>query len=405
MLRTIKYGVNAAVLAGLVAAPVIWARVDKSVHLVVDGHVRTVSTTADRVGQVLEAHGYKLDSHDLVAPAPNSSIADGGRIVLRQGRLLKLDVNGTTAQVWTTAPTVAEALRQLGYSAQDFVSVSRSRRLPLRATSLAIRTPSSVTVVHDGRQDKVQTTAPTVGDVLAEVGVTMNPLDRVSAAPGTAVSPNEVIRVQRVSSRQITRTETLPYGLTTHPTSHLTAGRTAVVTAGRKGKVRATYAVLYIDGKAVGQSRLSSQTLVAARAEVLDLGTKKVQASRHSSSRSSGNGGGGSSSEPSQPSPSPGSAKAIAKQLLAARGWGGANQYSCLVQMWNRESGWRVHANNGGSGAYGIPQALPGSKMASAGPNWQDDATTQIKWGLNYIAARYNTPCGAWSFWQAHNYY
>ena len=104
---------------------------------------------------------------------------------------------------------------------------------------------------------------------------------------------------------------------------------------------------------------------------------------------------------PNAPAPSPGSAKAIAKQLLAEHGWGD-DQYSCLVSMWNHESGWRVHASNGGSGAYGIPQALPGSKMASAGPDWQNNATTQIKWGLHYIESRYHDPCNAWATWQAH---
>jgi hypothetical protein len=106
---------------------------------------------------------------------------------------------------------------------------------------------------------------------------------------------------------------------------------------------------------------------------------------------------------PAAGTPDPGSAKAIAKQLLAAKGWG-ENQYNCLVSLWNKESGWNVYAANP-SGAYGIPQALPGNKMASAGPNWQTDAATQIKWGLGYIQARYNTPCGAWAQSEAHGYY
>ena len=72
--------------------------------------------------------------------------------------------------------------------------------------------------------------------------------------------------------------------------------------------------------------------------------------------------------------------------------------------MWSRESGWRVNAANP-SGAYGIPQALPGSKMASAGPNWQTNAHTQIKWGLGYIASRYNSPCEAWAIWQSQGWY
>ncbi len=80
------------------------------------------------------------------------------------------------------------------------------------------------------------------------------------------------------------------------------------------------------------------------------------------------------------------------------------SEMPCLKSMWMKESGWNVHAMNP-SGAYGIPQALPGSKMSSAGPNWQDDAATQIRWGLGYIQSRYQTPCGAWSFWQAHGYY
>jgi hypothetical protein len=101
--------------------------------------------------------------------------------------------------------------------------------------------------------------------------------------------------------------------------------------------------------------------------------------------------------------PDPGSAQAIALQLVTARGWG-ADQYNCLVSLWNKESGWRVNAYNP-SGAYGIPQALPGSKMASAGADWQTNPATQITWGLNYISGVYGTPCGAWGHSVAVNWY
>jgi hypothetical protein len=115
-------------------------------------------------------------------------------------------------------------------------------------------------------------------------------------------------------------------------------------------------------------------------------------------------GGGGGVPVVTAPVPSPGTAEAIAQQLLPSFGFDAKTQYPCLYQMWMRESGWRVTAANA-SGAYGIPQALPGSKMATAGPNWQTNATTQIKWGLGYIKGRYGTPCGAWSFWQANGWY
>lgn len=97
----------------------------------------------------------------------------------------------------------------------------------------------------------------------------------------------------------------------------------------------------------------------------------------------------------SSAAPDPGSAQAYAAQAVAARGWGN-DQFGCLVSLWNKESGWRVNANNASSGAYGIPQSLPGSKMASAGSDWATNAATQIEWGLGYISGRYGSPCGAW---------
>lgn len=102
--------------------------------------------------------------------------------------------------------------------------------------------------------------------------------------------------------------------------------------------------------------------------------------------------------------PDPGTAQAIARQMLADRGMGD-DQFDCLVSLWNRESHWNVYAGNPSTGAYGIPQALPGSKMASAGPDWADNPTTQITWGLGYISGRYGTPCGAWSHSQSSGWY
>jgi hypothetical protein len=104
------------------------------------------------------------------------------------------------------------------------------------------------------------------------------------------------------------------------------------------------------------------------------------------------------------PPPNPGTAQAIAYSLMPSFGFDPKTQFGCLNDIWTRESGWRYNAENA-SGAYGIPQALPGDKMASAGPDWQTDPRTQIEWGLGYIKSTYGTPCNAWAFWQAHDYY
>jgi hypothetical protein len=101
----------------------------------------------------------------------------------------------------------------------------------------------------------------------------------------------------------------------------------------------------------------------------------------------------------------PEGAKATARQMAASQyGWG-ADQFSCLESLWTKESGWNYQAYNSGSGATGIPQSLPGNKMASAGADWQTNATTQIAWGLGYIAGSYGTPCAAWGHSQATDWY
>jgi hypothetical protein len=91
--------------------------------------------------------------------------------------------------------------------------------------------------------------------------------------------------------------------------------------------------------------------------------------------------------------------KAIARQMVPA------DQFQCFSNIVDHESTWNYRAQNPSSGAYGLVQALPGSKMASAGDDWQTNPATQIKWGLNYMNSRYDSPCGAWAFWQANNWY
>jgi hypothetical protein len=234
----------------------------------------------------------------------------------------------------------------------------------------------------------VTTTDATVGAVLADLNIPLGPADRLTPAADTAPRAGQTVRIQRVSKKTVTKTVAIPYPTQRHSDATLSAGTTKIVTAGKNGKAQVTYSVVYLDGKVVGETRLRSVVVAKPAARVLKVGTKRAAKVVNT---------------PTAPAPDPGTAKAIAKQLLAARGWGD-DQYNCLVTLWNHESGWRVHAANG-SGAYGIPQALPGSKMGSAGPDWQNNATTQIKWGLGYISSRYSTPCGAWSSWQAHGWY
>ncbi|WP_432015748.1 transglycosylase SLT domain-containing protein [Streptomyces cucumeris] len=119
---------------------------------------------------------------------------------------------------------------------------------------------------------------------------------------------------------------------------------------------------------------------------------KKQEVASRSASRDAG-------SIPKQASYTIAETQSIARQMIPG------DQFQCFSNIVDHESGWNYKATNASSGAYGLVQALPGSKMASAGSDWQTNPATQIKWGLNYMNDRYGSPCGAWSFWQANNWY
>lgn len=125
----------------------------------------------------------------------------------------------------------------------------------------------------------------------------------------------------------------------------------------------------------------------------------------NSNSSNSGNSSGGGSSAGSRLwHPTVQQAQTYAAGAAAQRGWTG-NEWTCLVNLWIKESGWSWSAGNPKSGAYGIPQSLPGSKMAQFGANWKDDGAVQIDWGLYYIASTYGSPSAAWRHWQNYNWY
>jgi hypothetical protein len=147
----------------------------------------------------------------------------------------------------------------------------------------------------------------------------------------------------------------------------------------------------------------ASKTLTVA-AEPAKADPQQILQSQDSSTASSSQTTGGTGVTTTAPPADPTSAEATAQAMLASFGFS-SSQWPCLYDLWQRESGWNVYATNAASGAYGIPQSLPGDKMASAGADWASDATTQIRWGLGYIKSVYGTPCGAWSNEEAYGYY
>ncbi|GAA5089948.1 hypothetical protein GCM10025760_14750 [Microbacterium yannicii] len=201
---------------------------------------------------------------------------------------------------------------------------------------------------------------------------------------------------------QLQRAQALPAMYTTDFADTVTTLTASVSeqTQGLRGRLDAAVA-LKAQQEAEEKARKEAEAAAAAKAAEEAAAAKKSSSSSSSGSSAprpvyaTGGAVGGTS---------PADAQATARAMLGGYGWGD-DQFACLVPLWQKESGWNYQASNRSSGAYGIPQALPGSKMSSAGADWQTNPATQIAWGLGYIAGRYGTPCGAWGHSQSTGWY
>jgi hypothetical protein len=152
---------------------------------------------------------------------------------------------------------------------------------------------------------------------------------------------------------------------------------------------------------ALERDRLAAEARRAAARREARRQAAARRAAERAAARQAQQAAGSPASTPAAPSGSP---QQIAAAMLGSFGWS-SGEFGCLKSLWNAESGWNPSATNPISGAYGIPQALPGSKMASAGADWQTNPATQIKWGLGYIQQVYGSPCAAWSHEQSTGWY
>jgi len=260
-----------------------------------------------------------------------------------------------------------------------------------------------ITVTVDGEEIEINTRARTLADALAEAGIEVGFYDEVDHPLNGEPTDTSITRITESVE---TVEEEIPYKTKKNKTDSLTKGTERVETRGEVGQRTATKRVWRKEGEVIAEEVLAEAVGKEPVDEVVAIGTRpKPQPARGSSSSSSASSSSsGSSSSSSSSTPSSGSPRAIAQDMLSEYGWG-QDQWSCLNSLWQRESGWNPQARNPSSGAFGIPQALPGSKMASAGSDWQTNPATQIRWGLGYIKSRYGSPCGAWAKSQAVGWY
>ncbi|AWE43381.1 DUF348 domain-containing protein [Actinobaculum sp. 352] len=268
----------------------------------------------------------------------------------------------------------------------------------LSAPSTSKASDVTFTVHVDGGEREVTTSQPTLGGALAEANIAVDADDQVSQPLTDPVADGAEVTINRVETKTISEDEVDKYQSSEVEDATLASGSTEVESEGVDGVTSNTYEVTYIDGEEVNRTLILSVKKTERVDEVVRVGSGDTTAASSTDASAS-------SSSTSSASIAPaGEAQQIAYNMMSSYGWGDG-EFSCLVSLWNRESNWNVTASNPYSSAYGIPQALPGSKMASAGSDWQTNAATQIKWGLGYISGRYGTPCAAWSHSQSTGWY
>jgi len=198
-----------------------------------------------------------------------------------------------------------------------------------------------------------------------------------------AVAP-VVAKDGNVEVKTETAQNAIANGSIEQPDTSAKVGTRRVVQAGVPGVEMVSFTVTTINGVEVNRTPGLSVVVSAPTDEIVAVGALTI---------------------PAATDVQKGTNRALGQQMaLDQYGWTG-DEWACLDNLWARESGWSHTSGNKTSGAYGIPQALPGSKMAVYGADWESNPATQISWGLAYISGRYATPCGAWGHFTAHNWY
>ena len=352
-----------------------------------DGGVdRVILTRATNLSDAFKEADITLDPQDLVEPGlDHELVASNYDINVYRARPVTI-VDGSVRQKvlspYQTAPQIAQQAGITLYP-EDQADVDVSTvNAGYQDVGLQVTVDRAMpfTFVLYGKTMTARTQATTVEAMLKEKDITLGANDRVSVDGSTAISPDLTVRVWREGKQTVTVDEEVNFETETIKDADRPTSYKEVKTPGTKGSRSVTYEVTVQDGQEVARTEIASLVTKEPVKQVEVVGSKL-------------------------PTPTnPTEAQALGHQMMLDFGYG-EDQWPCLYNLWMRESGWRTTAGNVSSGAYGIPQALPASKMAVYGADYLTNASVQITWGLNYIKGRYSTPCGAWDSFQAKGWY
>lgn len=350
-----------------------------------DGNKQTLPTRAKTVQDLLDRLDIKIHEGDVVEPALDSPIInDNFDINIYRSRPVMIVDKGKQIVVNSADQSPAVVARNAG-----IVVYPEDKMVPDVPENLiqegvvgdryVIDRATPVTLILYGNVSGVRTQAKTVGDLMKEKNIKFSESDTVAPSSDTQLHPDMKITITREGQQIATVEEEIPAPIEYVDDANMTRGSTAVKEPGAPGKKVVTYEIKTENGIEVSRNKLQEIVTIQPQRKLVTRGTKIIISNPSENVR-------------------------IGESMAASRGWTG-EQWYCLYQLWQKESHWSTTAGNPSSGAYGIPQALPGNKMSSAGSDWASNPSTQIAWGLGYVAGHYGTPCGAWSTSQARGWY
>lgn len=412
----------------------------KSVAMIINGKTHIVSTYSTNPIRLLEEQHVPIKTHDQIISSSGDILTNYSTVTVRSAYQTSITVDGVTIPFWTVATSVDQLIGFFKANAKNAsrITVNLQNIYDKLTCGLSINKKGPISVIADRKTRIVQNGDLPASAILDSQGIVLGKEDRVSVEEDDG---NTVLRVSRVTHGKETRTVSLPFATQTVVDPKLPANSRVVQQVGVNGEREDIYNVTYVDGKAESATLVSQNLVKPAVNQVIAVGkaapapihknNTNTQKSKQSKQQTNSQPKKQNTEQPAKqekknsqqptqqqtasaapapaanpPAPAPSSnpdslvhatpeqAKLFAQGAAAQMGWTG-KEWEDLLWLWNRESGWRWNAENPSSHAYGIPQALPGNKMSSAGANWHEDAAIQISWGLSYIKSKYKTPSGA----------
>lgn len=376
-----------------------------------DKLTRVLPTREKTVGDFLTNAGISLKDGDVVEPALETPIEeDDFRINVYRAVPVLIedeDKRQLTLSAAQTSRSVADQAGIIVYP-EDEVTMGPSKDFLRDGVGAIVTIKRSVPVALNlyGASLPIRTQAKTVGELLAQKQITLAADDQLQPRADTAVTPNMQILVTRFGVQVVTTEESIPMPVQTIDDSTLSYGTTAVRQKGAEGKKSVTYQIDLKNGVEAGRTLLQEVVIVEPVTQIVARGT--------SGKFENFNADGiparvfcGSPKQRNWKNINVSNA-ALGRAMAAEKGWTGA-QFNALLELFACESSWNERAGNPSSGAYGIPQSLPASKMADpaacGGAGYLTDPQIQLSWGLCYIQRRYGTPSAALDYHYRNNFY